>query len=590
MTVENDLFLGVERSLRGKRWVRRPGDDRIGLALSQRLNLPDVIGQLLVSRGLNLDTAEKFLVPKIRDQLPDPLELKDMGTAVERLVKAIQKNEKIAIFGDYDVDGATSAALLKRFFESAGSHIVVYVPDRQKEGYGPNTTALLELGAQGASVIVTVDCGTTAYAPLAAAAEAGLDVVVVDHHVAEPQLPIALAVVNPNRLDDPSPHGQMAAVGVTYLLIVAVNARLREIGWYSDRNEPSLLQWLDLVALGTVCDVVPLTGINRALVAQGIKVIARRENIGLVALSDVAGVTEKPTAYHLGFLFGPRINAGGRVGESSLGAELLSTNNNDRAKELAQRLNELNLERRQIEEHCLTEAIEQAEAGGIEDELVYVSSDGWHVGVIGIVAGRLKERYGRPACVVGRNGEIGKGSGRSVSGIDLGATVIAARQAGLLVNGGGHAMAAGFTVEQAKESEFRAFLTARISEAVGPTGIVASLHVDGALQPIAATAEFAHTLSRIAPFGSGNAEPRFVLSAARIVKADVVGTDHVRCIVSGEGGGNLKAIAFRSMEEPLGQALLGRGVPLHLAGHVRVDSWQGRENAQFIIEDAALAK
>ena len=587
MTVETDSFLGVERSLKGKRWVRRPGDDRIGLALSQRLGLPDVIGQLLVSRGLDLDTAESFLDPRIRDQLPDPLALKDMKSAVERLVEAITQGETIAIFGDYDVDGATSAALLKRFFEAVGGRIEVYVPDRQKEGYGPNTAALLELGAQGASVIVTVDCGTTAYEPLAAAAAAGLDVVVVDHHVAEPHLPTALAVVNPNRLDDPSPHGQLAAVGVTFLLVVAMNARLRETGRYRDRNEPDLLRWLDLVALGTVCDVVPLTGINRALVTQGIKIMARRENVGLAALSDVAGVTEAPIAYHLGFIFGPRINAGGRVGESSLGAELLSTSDANRATELAQRLDELNLERREIEARCLAEAIEQAEAGGVEDGLVYVGSEDWHVGVIGIVAGRLKERYDRPACVVARSRGIGKGSGRSVSGIDLGATVIAARQAGMLVNGGGHAMAAGFTVEPAKESEFRAFLAGRISEAAGPGGIVASLRVDGALQPIAATVEFALTLSRIAPFGSGNAEPRFVLPAARIVRADVVGADHVRCIVSGEGGGSLKAIAFRSMEEPLGQALLGRGAPLHLAGHIRVDRWQGRENAQFIIEDAA---
>jgi single-stranded-DNA-specific exonuclease len=589
MTAENDSFLGVERSLKGRKWVRRASDDRIGLALSQRLGLPDVIGQLLVARGHDLDTAEGFLDPRIRDQMPDPLALKDMEKAVERIVTAVTQSETIAIFGDYDVDGATSAALLTRFFEAVGVRVVVYVPDRQKEGYGPNTAALLELGAQGAGVIVTVDCGTTAYEPLAAAAEAGLDVIVVDHHVAEPHLPTALAVINPNRLDDPSPHGQMAAVGVTFLLVVAVNTKLRETGWYSNRPAPNLLRWLDLVALGTVCDVVPLTGINRALVTQGIKVMARRDNIGLAALSDVAGVSEAPEAYHLGFIFGPRINAGGRVGESSLGAELLSTDDALRATELARQLDTLNLERRGIEARCLAEAIEQAEAGGVEDGLVYVSSEGWHVGVIGIVAGRLKERYDRPACVVARDGGVGKGSGRSIPGVDLGATVIAARQAGLLTNGGGHAMAAGFTVEQARESEFRTFLSGRISEAVGLDGIVASLRVDGALQPVAATAEFALTLSRIAPFGSGNAEPRFVLPAARIVRADVVGADHVRCIVSGEGGGSLKAIAFRSLEEPLGQALLARGAPLHLAGHVRVDRWQGRENVQFIIEDAATA-
>lgn len=587
MTGANDAFLGVERSLKGRRWERRPGDDRLGLALSQRLGLPDVIGQLLVARGLDLETVEGFLDPRIRDQMPDPFALKDMASAVERLVTAITGNETIAIFGDYDVDGATSAALLKRFFEAVGGRVDIYVPDRQREGYGPNTPALLALGERGASVIVTVDCGTTAFDPLAAAAAAGQDVIVVDHHVAEPQLPTALAVINPNRLDDPSPHGHMAAVGVAFLLAVAVNARLRESGWYDDRPEPDLLRWLDLVALGTVCDVVPLIGINRALVTQGIKMMARRGNVGLAALSDVAGVAEAPEAYHLGFVLGPRINAGGRVGESSLGADLLSTDDAQHAAELAKRLEALNHERRDIEARCLAQAIDQAESGGVEDGLVYVSSEGWHVGVIGIVAARLKERYDRPACVVARDGEIGKGSGRSIPGIDLGATVIAARQAGLLVNGGGHAMAAGFAVEAERESDFREFLAERINEAVGPGGIIARLSVDGAIQPIAATAEFALTLSRIAPFGSGNAEPRFVLPAARVVKADVVGTDHVRCIVSGEGGGSLKAIAFRSVEEPLGQALLARGMPLHIAGHVRVDRWQGRENAQFIVEDAA---
>ncbi len=590
MTGGTDAFLGVERSLKGRRWERRPGDDRLGLALSQRLELPDVIGQLLAARGLDLETAEGFLDPRIRDQMPDPFTLKDMDSAVDRLAAAVTNGETIAIFGDYDVDGATSAALLKRFFEAVGGRVEIYVPDRQREGYGPNTPALLALGERGASVIITVDCGITAFDPLAAAAEAGHDVIVIDHHVAEPQLPAAVAVINPNRLDDPSIHGHMAAVGVTFLLAVAVNVRLRETGWYSSRPAPDLLRWLDLVALGTVCDVVPLIGINRALVTQGIKMMARRGNVGLAALADIAGVSEAPEAYHLGFVLGPRINAGGRVGESSLGADLLSTEDAGHASELANRLDALNRERQEIEARCLAEAIKQAEAGGAGDGLVFVSSEGWHVGVIGIVAGRLKERYDRPACVVAEDGGIGKGSGRSVPGIDLGAAVIAARQAGLLVNGGGHAMAAGFTVEPVRETEFRAFLAERINQSAGPNGIVARLGVDGAIQPGAATAEFALTLSRIAPFGSGNAEPRFVLPAARVVKADVVGADHVRCIVSGEGGGSLSAIAFRSLEEPLGQALLARGTPLHIAGHVRINRWQGRETAQFIVEDAAAVR
>ena len=570
MIGKNDSFLGVRQSLKGRRWVLRQGDDRLALALSQRLGLSEIIGRLLVSRGVTLESAESFLDPRIRDQMPNPIEIKDMAGAVERLVTAITDSETIAIFGDYDVDGATSTALLKRFFEAVGGCVKIYVPDRQKEGYGPNTPAMLALSKKGVKVVVTVDCGTTAFDPLAKAAAFGLDVIVVDHHVAEPQLPKAVAVVNPNRLDDQSQHGQMAAVGVAFLLIIAINKELRETG--------------------SVCDVVPLTGINRALVTQGIKVMTRRGNVGLAALADIAGISETPDAYHLGFVLGPRINAGGRVGEASLGADLLSTEDPIRASRLAKRLDELNSERQAIESSCLLEAISQAEDGGIEDGLVYVSNESWHIGVIGIIAGRLRERYDRPACVVGGSGRVRKGSGRSVPGIDLGAAITAARQADLLVNGGGHMMAAGFSVECVKEAEFRKFLSERIQVSAGSKGIVAQLSVDGAIQPVAATTEFALTLSRIAPFGSGNAEPRFVLPAARIVRAQIVGENHIRCIVSGESGGSLSAIAFRSLEEPLGQALIKGGTTYHLAGHVRINRWQGQENAQFIIEDAAQVR
>jgi single-stranded-DNA-specific exonuclease len=585
-------YLGVTRSLGGKRWRARGDDDRLGLALSQRFGLPEAVGRVMAARGIQLDAAETFLAPSLKEQLPDPSHLLDMDKAVIRLIAAIRENETIGIFGDYDVDGATASALLARFIDAAGGQSRIYIPDRLKEGYGPNTAAMRTLAGEGIGVVVTVDCGITAFEPLAQASDAGLDVIVVDHHVAEPRLPSAHAIINPNRLDDASPHGQLAAVGVAFLLVVALNRGLRNAGWYKARPEPDLRQLLDLVALGTVCDVVPLTGINRAFVRQGLRIMARRRNIGLAALADVAKITEAPDAYHAGFVLGPRINAGGRVGEAGLGATLLTTEKPEEARAIAEKLHDFNAERRAIEAVCLEQAIAQVEeqrySGGLDDGLIYVAAEGWHPGVIGIVASRLKERYNRPACVVAHVDGLGKGSGRSVPGVDLGVAVIAARQSGLLVNGGGHPMAAGFTVERKLELEFRAFLASRIAGEIGPDGIAAELGVDGSLQPAGATLAFLDALEQLAPFGAGNARPRFVFPAVRIVKADVVGRDHVRCFIRGEDGGRITGIAFRVVDTPLGDALLNSaGIPLHLAGHLQRNRWQGREEPQLIIDDAA---
>jgi len=583
-------FLGVEHSLCGRRWRRRAGEDRTGLAVAQQWGLPEIIGRLLASRGVSLEQAERFLHPTLRDDLPDPGHLRGMDAAVARLTRAVAEGEIIAVFGDYDVDGATSAALLQRFLMAVGGRVRVYIPDRQREGYGPNAPALLRLKAEGAAVVITVDCGVTAHAPLAAAADAGLDVIVVDHHIAEPALPAALAIINPNRLDETSPHGVLAAVGVTFLLVVALNRALREGGWYASRPVPDLLQWLDLVALGTICDVVPLTGVNRALVAQGLRVLQRRGNLGLAALADAAALGERLDCYHAGFILGPRVNAGGRVGEADLGARLLATDDPDEAKMLAQRLDALNAERREIEARVLAQAIEQVEADPAHP-LVFVAGEGWHPGVIGIVASRLKERYNRPACVVAVSQGIGKGSGRSVPGVALGAAVIAARQAGLLVNGGGHAMAAGFTVETAKLTALRDFLAERIAAALGDGDVKPELGIDGLLAADAATPDLVALLERLGPFGAGNSEPRFALPNLRVLRADIVGGQHVRCVL-GDGGGSarLKAIAFRCIEGELGPALLnGQGRSFHLAGHLRADNWQGRNGVQLMIDDAAPA-
>jgi len=590
-----DCVLSVERSLTGKRWEWRCRNERAALGLAQRLGLPEPVARALAARGIDETAADRFLSPSLREQLPDPSSLKGMDAAARRLAQAVRRGEEVAIFGDYDVDGATSAALLYRFFRAVGLTVRIYVPDRLKEGYGPNSSALLALKRQGVQLVVTVDCGITAYEPLETAAAAGLEVIVVDHHAAEARLPPAVAVVNPNRLDDESGLGQLAAVGVVFLLVVAINRELRSSGWYSGRfAEPNLLQWLDLVALGTVCDVVPLTGLNRALVAQGLKVMASRHSVGLRALADVARLDERPTAYHLGFLLGPRVNAGGRLGEAGLGARLLSTDDPAEAALIAGKLDAWNEERREIEARVLEQAIEQVEKGPAPEGLVFVSGEGWHPGVIGIVASRLKDRYALPALVLALQEDgLAKGSGRSVRGLDLGAAVLAARQAGLLVNGGGHAMAAGLTVERESIPALHDFLQPRLAAELARLAWRPSLGVDGALAPRGAHNGLLQALERLAPFGTANPEPRWALSNVRLLRADPVGRDgaHLRMIAGGEDGYRIKAIAFRAFESPLGDALQhrGEGRLLHLAGKLRADPWSGAEAVQFVVEDAAFA-
>ena len=585
-------FLGVERSVCGRRWRLRAGDALEGQAIAERLALPEILGRLLAQRGIDSDHAPGFLAPRLRDQLPDPSHLLDMETAASRLVRAVRDGETIAIFGDYDVDGATSAALLVRFFAAVGGRTRVYVPDRLCEGYGPNTPALLRLRDEGVRLVLTVDCGTNAHQPLAEAAEAGLEVIIVDHHVAEPLLPRAAAVVNPNRLDEKSPHRGLAAVGVAFLLVVAVNRALRRAGWYTNGSaEPELLQWLDLVALGTVCDVVPLTGVNRALVAQGIKVARRNTNPGLAALAAVAAIGEPLDAYHLGFLLGPRVNAGGRVGEADLGARLLATDDPALAADLAGRLDVYNRERREIEARTLEAAIAAVEGAAQSPVLAFAAGEDWHPGVIGIVAARLKERYERPACVVALADGIGKGSGRSIAGLPLGPAVIAARQAGLLINGGGHAMAAGFTVAADRLDALRQFLADRLGDGLASERLTPELSIDAVLSLGAAQGELIDQLDRLAPFGAGNPEPRFVFPAIRVAHAEPVGSGHLRCALADPlDTGRLKAIAFRVAGTPLGQFLAEtQGAAIHLAGHLRRDGWRGGDAVQLTIEDAAAA-
>jgi len=588
-----DSFLGVEQSLTGRRWQARPLDERVAMALSQRFALPEVVGRVLAARGVGLEDAESFLTPTLRRLLPDPSHLRDLDVATERLASAVMQGERIAVFGDYDVDGSTSAALLVRYLRAVGSQARIYIPDRLVEGYGPNADALLALGREGISLIVTVDCGTTAYEPLKAAVGAGLDVIVADHHEAEAALPAAVAVVNPNRLDDISPHGHMAAVGVTFLLVVGLNRTLRDAGWFRERPEPDLRQWLDLVALGTICDVVPLLGVNRALVVAGLQVMAARRNAGLRALADVAGLDEAPGTYHAGFILGPRINAGGRIGRSDLGARLLATDDAAEARAIAEQVDALNRERQATEAAVLDEAQAQLAADGGADApgaVVMAWGRGWHPGVVGIVAGRLVERSHRPACVIAVTDEGATGSGRSVPGVDLGAAIIAARQAGLLIKGGGHAMAAGFSVEVGKLETLRAFLDERLGAAVAAATITNGLRVDGAISPAGATLDLVGALQRVAPFGTGNPEPRFAVPAARLSWPRVVGDNHLSFTLVGADGGRLRAIAFRAMDSALGPALLAHdGAPFHVAGKLRINVWNGVESVQLIVDDAAPA-
>jgi len=592
-TPDRPDVLGVTRSVTGKRWQARSHDDRLAQALAQRAGVSELVGRVMAGRGVSPAEADSFLNPSLRNDLPDPAGFLDMDRAAERLVEAVQAGESVAIFADYDVDGATSAALLSRFLRHVGLWPRIYVPDRVAEGYGPNAAAITTLHDEGHSLIVCVDCGITAFEPLGYAQSLGLDTIVVDHHQAEPQLPPAAAVVDPNRLDESGGHGQLAAVGVSFLVAVAVNRALRQAGFYgTQRPEPDLRRWLDLVALGTVADVVPLNGVNRALVARGLDVAARRGNTGLSALCDVARLDERPTPFHCGFVLGPRINAGGRIGRAEMGARLLATDNPGEAAEIAAEMDRLNTERKDMEAAVLDAATAQVEqAEQLSTGLVLAAGQGWHPGVIGIVASRLVERYQRPAIVVGLDDDgRGQGSGRSVPGIDLGSAIIAARQAGLLQAGGGHPMAAGLSVAAEDLPAARDFLAERLENAMAISGYAPAVALDGVVSPGGATLETVRALEQVGPYGTGNPEPRFAVAHARVAGADVVGTNHVRCTLTDASGTRLKAIAFRAAEEPVGQALLTtRGATVHVAGKLRVDQWAGRNGVQLVIDDVATA-
>ena len=584
---------GVERSLSGKAWRWRGGSMDLPGGTAGLEN--DLVTQLLLSRGVVRDDLERHRTPTLRAFLPDPSAFADMDVAAERIAEAVLARETVTVFGDYDVDGATSAALLIRLFRMLGHQAQAYIPDRLLEGYGPSGEALMRLGAHGSSLIVTVDCGAMAHEALAMAHQAGIDVIVVDHHKCVADLPRALAMVNPNRLDesdDAAAHGHLAAVGVAFVLAVAVVRTLRTRGFFETRAEPDLFSLLDLVALGTVADVAQIKGLNRAFVAQGLKVMARRGNVGLAALIDASRLNRPPKCSDCGFALGPRINAGGRVGEASLGVRLLTTEDAAEAAELAARLSNLNEERRAIEA-AVQEAAEEQLASQHNRSVVVVAGRGWHPGVIGIVAGRIKEQTGKPALVIALDddGRMGKGSGRSITGVDLGAAIIAARDAGLLVAGGGHAMAAGLTVTAERLDELSEWLQHRLGGHVARAGADRALLLDLSLAPRGLTPELVETLESAGPFGVGWPGPTVAVGPVHLVKAEVIGNGHLRLIASGADGGSFKAIAFRAADGEMAQQLLHRsaGRKLWLAGRAQRDDWGTRPQAELHLTDAAWA-
>lgn len=594
MTGEKRLFLDVRQSVSGVSWEHRLTErqDMIALAIAQGHGVPDIVARVLAGRGVTAEQTERFLDPTIRDLLPDPASLTDMDRAAARIAAAVMAKEKVAIFGDYDVDGAASSALLKRFLTHFSVPSEIYIPDRIFEGYGPNPDAMRELVSRGATLIVTVDCGTNSAVSIDAANEAGADVLVLDHHQVGGALPAAIAVVNPNRDDDLSGQGHLCAAGVVFLALVQTARILR--GRMADATPPDLLSLLDIVALATVCDVVPLTGVNRAFVVKGLQMARQQKNEGLAALARVSRIGEPISTFHLAYLIGPRINAGGRIGDAALGSRLLATDDPVEARTIAETLDRLNQERQLMEQEMLAAARVEADAelaGGNGPAIVVTASNSWHPGIVGLLASRLKDHARRPAFAIAFNAVgIGTGSGRSVSGFDLGRLVREAAVAGLIVKGGGHGMAAGITVERARLGELRAFFEERAAADVFRLQGEESLAIDGALAAEGATLSLLDALEQAGPFGAGHVAPVFALPRHRLADARPVGTNHIRVELQSESGGRIQAIAFRAVETALGEFLFkNRGKTIHVAGSLSGNYWNGNRTVQFRISDAARA-
>ncbi len=587
-------FLEVEHSLSGQRWIERMGRVEAGQAqtMVDEFHIEAPLARVLAARGVTAADSRSYLAPTLRDLMPDPSTLTDMDVAAKRLHQSIIAGDKIAVFGDYDVDGATSSALLANFLRACGIEAEIYIPDRIFEGYGPNEAAIGELVENGAKLIVTVDCGSTSLDALGHARKLGVDVIVLDHHQVGDELPDVVALVNPNRNDDLSGQGHLCAVGVVFLTLVALNRELRQSGWYSDHPAPDLMNWLDIVALGTVCDVVPLQGLNRAFVVRGLEIMRQRKSVGLAALAQAARQDGPTAAWHLGFLLGPRINAGGRIGDASLGARLLTCSDREEAQEIADKLDQLNAERQALEKVMLAQAIDEADAEiglGEGPSVLVTQRDTWHVGVVGLLASRLKDKFNRPAFAISfDHRDVGTGSGRSIAGVDLGKAVRLAVEQGILVKGGGHAMAAGITLERGKLAQFRSFLESHLGGDVKDAAAARALKVDAALSARGASVEFVDLLEKAGPFGAGNSQPVFAFPNHVVRFADRVGENHVRFSIGSPDGAELRGIVFRAADTPLGEALLtGRGERMHFAGTLSADFFRGTRRVQLRLIDVA---
>jgi len=581
-----------QTSCSGKIWKAREIDERKIYQYINDFELSDLLARILIARGIEADKVMSFLNPKIKDLLPDPLHLIDMKKACERAADSIEKNEKITVLGDYDVDGATSSALLIRFFNSIGANCAVYIPDRMTEGYGPSPEIMDKFKSNGSSLAITVDCGITAFAAMEHASKIGLDVIILDHHMSDITMPKAYAVVNPNRFDEKSEYKNLAAVGVSFLFLVGLMGILRKRGFFTEKTEPDLLNLLDLVALGTICDMMTLTGLNRAFVIQGLKIMTKRQNLGLKILSEYGKIDTLPSTYHLGFVIGPRINAGGRVGKSYLGSHLLATLDDELAHKYAQELENYNEERKVIEQQVLEEAMIMAEEQA-DKNYILVYAENWHPGVVGIVAGKLKERYQKPVAAMAIDGDVGKASCRSVRGIDLGSKIVEAKNKGILITGGGHAMAAGFTVDKNRIHELVEFLDEAMSKESETLVENNTYYYDAEVSPNAFNLNLAKEINKLEPYGNGNSEPLIKVAGLFVLKANVTNNRHISCLLAPDrkafGSSAIKAIAFNCVGTPLADALLSeKALNLTVFGNIKINHWQGNSNAQLFINDIAV--
>ena len=577
-------------SVTGKNWIFNKFNSSDIKKYSEDYSLNEIVAKLLSIRKKNIEDIGLFLNPTIKDLLPNPLRLKDMKNAVERTYQSIKKKELIGIFGDYDVDGATSTALLARYFLSINQKTQTYIPDRKKEGYGPSIEGFNNLIKLGTKIIFTVDCGTLSFEPVKIAQSQNIDVIVLDHHQSDLKLPNACAIVNPNRYDDTSKLNYLCAAGVCFMFLIALNKKLRDKNWFKEEkiNEPNILNFLDLVSLGTVCDVVPLVDLNRAIVTQGLKILKKRLNLGLKTLYDLCKIESQPTTYHLGYVLGPRINAGGRVGKSSHGAELLASDDPQRAYQIANDLNKSNKERQSIE-LMLSEQVNSEVKNFQDDPVLVLAGNSWHEGIIGILASRIKEKYNKPTILISTNGSSGKGSARSIYGFDIGTQIIKATQSGIIEKGGGHKMAGGFTIKKENIPLFRDFLIKNFEKSQLGSSKVVNLYLDSVIAPSALNEDFYSEIERLAPFGSGNSEPKFVIENLQVITSGLVAGKHIKTILYGKDGTVIKSIAFNAKDSPLEPFLNKKNKKkFNIAGKMNLNEWRGKKNVEFIIEDISL--